>query len=175
MYPLNVDHLMLAEVARHWARDLEQHPSPDEVFGTLLKAIWAGHFEPETPSLERTNIRRAFLSVVALGNHDGIEIVCTPRPTPEVHSFTVTGDHVRVSGQHVVYLPEDEAGWSEDILQQAYRTLESCEPRDYSKGFLPGPRCARIGRKCRGVDLAFMPKDCQRITIHRPQPRRPII
>ena len=78
MYPLTVTKLHLLELSEHWARDLPQHPVPDDVLDLLLQAVWRGELQaclPDVVGLDPDPRRRLLEACRLRADHPGLLFV----------------------------------------------------------------------------------------------------
>ena len=137
MYPLRDKVLTFRQISRHWARDLPQQPSPEEVFDQLLHAYWHGEFEEYAEETTDLLSRKVALSILCIGTHPDITIYFSKDDAER--STRITDDGLIVyPTRHILILPEDEASWTDQILLAAYETLENCRLEEFSRGFRPG-------------------------------------
>src|SRR5262249_40070927 len=125
MYPLRDESLSLAEIARHWARDLPQHPPEDEVLTTLLQAFWRGEFEPFATTPERRFTGRE--AMIAIGDtqpHPGIAF--RDDTAGDAYESTQTPEGEVVDLRVWINLPSEESHWDHYVLEQAYERLATC-------------------------------------------------
>jgi len=129
MYPLADESLTPFEIARHWSRDLLQHPPREEVLQTLLDAMWKGELQATLGPGDQSTHER-LLRILAAESHPGILIYDDPMSLPPVTSPTADGGVVVDMRKHI-YLPRDTAAWTPEVISDACGALARCELNDY--------------------------------------------
>jgi hypothetical protein len=130
MYPLSETSLSLADVAKHWARDLPQRPPADEVFERLLQEVWANHLKVHRDLGTEFGLADLLRVVSVVREQPGITFYEDPIELPPEFEFT-PNCAVLVDPNVRVYLPRDRAAWTSKIIEEACNGLKECRIAAY--------------------------------------------
>jgi hypothetical protein len=128
MYPLGDRKLNLHDIARHWSRDMRQHPPPDELLHLLLEAVWLGDLRAVLPGSNDDPRPRLLEGVRRFPTH-AVVIVEQPGPPRRV-SFDPDGS-VSVDMRQIAYWPQDPGARTPQIFANACTTLADLKLQDY--------------------------------------------
>jgi hypothetical protein len=144
MYPLSDMSLSLPGIARHWVRDLRQHPPENEVLDYLIQSYFDGDFETfASPNGDIISRRQALRAVALSAPHPGFIICPTSESVPLSTTPTDDGGVVVDLNLYVV-LPDEENDWSADVVEAASKVLRACSLNAFSKSFIIGMRCQSL-------------------------------
>jgi hypothetical protein len=133
MYPLTDPVLRLKNIAKHWSRDLPQHPPPDEILDSLIGAMWRGELQIDLLVAEEESLeaRRYLLRLLRRSDrHPRLILVNDETDAPQL---VTTGEdgmiHVRIS--KVVIWHADPALQTDLMFDAACATLATAGLADY--------------------------------------------
>lgn len=174
MYPLADSRLTLPEIAKHWVRDLPQHPPEAEILDYLIKSFWRGDFEPFASTSSGIIARRQALRAVAQsGPHPGL-VICPAADSVPPSSVPTDDGGVTVDLTTYVVIPDSEENWSAKVLDAAYAILGTCSLSGFSENFVIGMRLQSLTKEQFGAfcDLRHHPRPG--FWFSQPSERRPL-
>ncbi len=141
MYPLDVNRLSLADIARHWTECPTASPPLERVRERLLQDFWRNLFIPST---RVPFTRRYALEIFDNFDHDGIDITRGPRLAGDMVECE-DGSVIVDQTKHVPF-PKESARWTKEAIEEACDVLAQCEIVDFAKHFLDGFFCQSLNR-----------------------------
>jgi hypothetical protein len=138
MLPLVDNVLRLDEIAEYWSREIAGVRTTADIHDELLSAFWHNQLTIFGSSGEARVDRRGLLRSVRLkSEHPGFTVVASVKMIPPAMKKHPDGG-VTVDLMKYIILPSDEADWSDDIFEAAYRILVTISFEDYHDVLIPG-------------------------------------
>ena len=138
MLPLVYNVLRLDEIAEYWSREIGGVRTTTEIYNELLSAFWHNRLTIFGSSGEARVDRRGLLRSVRLkSEHPGFAVLASVKMIPPAMKKHPDGG-ATVNLMKYIILPSDEADWSDDILEAAYRILVKMSFDDYHGVLIPG-------------------------------------
>jgi len=146
MYPISASQLSISDIARHWARDLPQHPPETELIDTLLRAIWTGEIRPLVADRSDDAPRRALLEAARkLGPHPAVTVVERESDVPPRVVEHEDGS-ATVDLTVTVVWPAADLEQTGDRLERACAALSEIGEEAFSDSFRAAVHCLRVTR-----------------------------
>jgi hypothetical protein len=138
MIPIADRVLSLAWIAQYSSRELHQLRTSDEIFDELISAFWQGRLDVTGPSGSNKVDRLAILKIVnRQRQHPGFTLVeSTEEQTPVAEPMP--NGSIRVDLTYYVFLPSDEAAWTEEVIEAAFARLATRSFDDFDALIRPG-------------------------------------
>jgi len=131
MLPIPHYVLPLKTVAEYWSREIAGVRTTAEIYGELLSAFWLNELtvfgSRGEPRIDR---QRALGSVRLKSEHPGFTVVGSEKMVPPEKEEHPDGSST-IDLRSYIVLPSDEAYWSDDMVEAAYRTLATMSLEDF--------------------------------------------
>jgi hypothetical protein len=140
MLPIRDYALQLEMIAEYWSREIAGIRTMPEIHDELLAAFWHNKLTVfDSRGEARADRRRLLGSIRLKSEHTGFTVVDSVQMIPPTMEKHPDGG-VTVYLMKYVVLPADESGWTDDIVEAAYRTLATISFEDFHDLFKPGLR-----------------------------------